>query len=265
MIETNRSLYKVSTGVLLIAIVCIGMVSLCGWLVAWCLNGTHLKQFFLVVVLLSIGLFTLFRQIWRTRRCVGDLLQSVEIDLPEYLQMQIAQRRIALSSVVLVQSADPLAFCHGFLEPMIYLSTGLVDLLTPAQLQAVLLHEDYHRQRFDPLRILVVRTISAALFFLPFVREWQRLFEVKLELDADRYAVHRTSKAALAGALHRLLNHSPNALSISASGVITAGLSANTARIAALLGERAEPERISLRSVISSTAILWGMCLLLMI
>jgi Zn-dependent protease with chaperone function len=265
MIETNRPLYKVSTGVLLIAIVCIGMVSLCGWLVAWCLNGTHLKQFFLVVVLLSIGLFTLFRQIWRTRRCVGDLLQSVEIDLPEYLQTQIAQRRIALSSVVLVQSADPLAFCHGFLKPKIYLSTGLVALLPSAQLQAVLLHEDYHRQRFDPLRILVVRTISAALFFLPFVREWRRLFEIKLELDADRYAVHLTSKATLAGALHQLLNYSPNTLSISEVGVITAGLSANTARIAALLGERAEPKQISLQSLISSTAILWTMCLVLMI
>lgn len=117
MIEANRPLYKVSAGVLLIAIACIGMVSLCGWLVAWCLNGTNLKQFFLVMVLLSIGLFTLFRQIWKTRRCVGDLLQSVEIDLPEHLQTQIALRRIARSSVVLVQSAEPLAFCHGFLKP----------------------------------------------------------------------------------------------------------------------------------------------------
>jgi hypothetical protein len=139
-----------------------------------------------------------------------------------------------------------------------------VALLPSAQLQAVLLHEDYHRQRFDPLRILVVRTISAALFFLPFVREWRRLFEIKLELDADRYAVHQTSKAALAGALHRLLNYSPSPLSISEAGIITAGLSANTARIAALLGERAEPERISLKSVISSTAILWGICFILM-
>lgn len=265
MIKTNRPLYKVSTGVLLIATVCIGTVSLCGWLVAWCLNGIHLKQFFLMVVLLSIGLFTLVRQIWRTQRCVGDLLQSVEIDLPEWLQTQIVQRGIARSSLVLVQSTEPLAFCHGFLKPQICLSTGLVDLLSPSQLQAVLLHEDYHRQRFDPLRILVVRAISTALFFLPFVREWCRLFEVKLELDADRYAVHRTSKAALAGALHQLLNYSPNTLFISEVGIITAGMSANTARIAALLGDRAHLEQISLKSVISSTVILWTLCLLLMI
>lgn len=160
MIKTNRPLYKVSTGVLLIAIACIGTVSLCGWLVAWCLNGTHLKQFFLVAVLLSVGLFTSFRQIWRTRRCVGDLLQSVEMDLPEYLRTQIDQRRIPRSSVVLVQSTEPPAFCHGFLKPKICLSTCLVDLLSPSQLQAVLLHEDYHRQRFDPLRILVTNGAS---------------------------------------------------------------------------------------------------------
>ncbi len=265
MTETDRPIYKVSTGVLLIAIMCIGTVSLCGWLVAWCLNGTHFKQFFLVIVLLLTGLFAVLRQTWRTWRCIGDLLHSVETDLPAHLQAQIAQRGIDRSSIILVQSAEPLAFCSGFLRPCICLSTGLVALLSPAQLQAVLLHEDYHRQHFDPLRILVVRAVSAALFFMPFVREWRRLFEIKLELDADRYAVHRTSRAALAGALHQLLNYSPNALSISEVGIITAGLSANTARIAALLGERAEPEQISLKSVISSTAILWGMCLLLMI
>ncbi|MAS35482.1 MAG: hypothetical protein CL610_15835 [Anaerolineaceae bacterium] len=265
MIEPYRPIYRVSTGVLLIAITCIGVVSLCGWVVAWCLNGTYLKQFFLVVILLLIGLFAMLRQLWRTWRCTGDLLRSVETDLPEYLHIQIDQHRIDRSSIVLVQATEPLAFCHGFLEPKICLSTGLVDLLSPVQLQAVLLHEDYHRQQFDPLRILVVRAISAALFFLPFVREWCRLFEIKLELEADHHAVHRTSKAALAGALHRLLNPSPGALSISESGVITAGLSANTARITALLGERAEPERISLKSVISSTAILWTLCLLLMI
>ena len=264
MIEANRPIYKVSTGALLIAIVCIGAVSLCGWLVAWCLNGAHFKQIFLVMILLSIGLLAMLRQIWRTRRCIGDLLRSVQADLPAHLQNQMTQHGIAPSSVVLVQSAEPLAFCHGFLEPKIYFSTGLVDLLSPAQLQAVLLHEDYHRQRFDPLRILVVRAISAALFFLPFVRDWRRLFEIKLELDADHYAVHQTGKAALAGALHQLLNYTPGALSISEAGIITARLSANTARIAALLGERSKPEQISLKSVISSTAILWVICFILM-
>ncbi|MBZ0294896.1 MAG: M56 family metallopeptidase [Anaerolineae bacterium] len=263
MIE-NRPLYNLSTSALLLAIICIGTVSLCGWLVAWCLSGTPFKQIFLVMILLSIGLFTLLRQIRRTQRCIGDLLLSAEAALPEHLQMQIAQRGIDRSNIILVQSAEPLAFCSGFLKPHICLSTGLVDLLSPAQLQAVLLHEDYHRQRFDPLRILVVRAISAALFFLPFVREWRRLFEIKLELEADRYAVSLSSKVALAGALHQLLNYSPSRLSISEAGIITAGLSANTARIAALLGERANPEQISRKSVISSTAILWVICFILM-
>jgi len=140
-----------------------------------------------------------------------------------------------------------------------------VDLLSTSQLQAVLLHEDYHRQRFDPLRILAVKSISSALFFLPFIHEWCHIFEIKLELDADHYAVQRTSRSALAGALHNLLQPSSKILSISPLGVITAGLSANSARIAALLGERSKPEQIPLKSLISSTAIIWTICVVLMI
>jgi hypothetical protein len=136
-----------------------------------------------------------------------------------------------------------------------------MELLSVPQLQAALLHEDHHRRRFDPLRILIVEALSAALFFLPVVQEWRLLYKIQLELDADNYAADKAGKAALAGALHRLLSFSPG----SASGVVTAGLSANSARIAALLGERSTPQQISTRSLLSSAVILWVICLLLML
>jgi hypothetical protein len=265
MQATRRAMYKLSTGALLFAVFCIGTVSLCGWFAIWHLSGTYLKPLFLLVVLFSLALLTTLRQIWKTRRCMQALLCLAVTDLPPHVHTLIAQRGINRSSLILMQSPEPLAFCYGFLKPRICLSTGLVELLSPSQLQAVLFHEDYHRQRFDPLRILLVRAVGTALFFLPFVREWCRLFEINLELDADRYAVRQTSRAALAGALYHLLNPSPTTPSVSGAGVITAGLSASTVRIAALLGERSKPGHISLRSVIHSTAVLWVICLLLML
>jgi beta-lactamase regulating signal transducer with metallopeptidase domain len=265
IMTASRSAYQASTGLLILAMICVGTFSLCGWLVAWCLHGAYLKQDFLGMVLLSIGTLTVLKQIWKTRHYTKSILCSATADFPYHVQRQFNQLGIDSSKVVLVQSVEPLAFCFDFLKPRICLSTGLIDVLSSSQLQAVLLHEDYHRQRRDPLRMLAVKSIGAALFFLPFIQEWCRIFEIKLELDADRYAVQRTSRSALAGALHQLLKYSPRTFSISHTGVITSRLSANSARIAALLGDRSKSERISIKSLISSTAILWIICLLLMI
>ena len=113
--------------------------------------------------------------------------------------------------------------------------------------------------------ILLFNTICSTLFFLPFVHEWRRLFEIQLELNADHYAVERTGKGALAGALYQLINYSAHAPLINDKGIIAAGLSANHFRVAALLGNRSAPEPISLRSITSTTLILWVLCFILMI
>lgn len=259
--RNSKRTYPLFTGLLMLALVCLSFVSLCGWIMNWCLKSDFVKQAGLTAVLLTIGAFAVVWQIWRTSRYTRQLLNHAHIPLPPHLEALVTEFGPDVSQVVLIQSSKPIAFCFGFLRPRICLSTGLVELLSVPQLQAALLHEDHHRRRFDPLRILIVEALGAAFFFLPIVQEWRVLYKIQLELDADCYAANKAGKAALAGALHRLLSLSPD----SASGVVTAGLSANSARIAALLGERSTPQQISARSFVSSALILWVLCLLLML
>lgn len=265
MMKASKSVHNLFTSILIVATICISTLSLCGWLVAWCLDGSNVKRLFFLAVLLIVAILSLLKQIWRTQSCTKNLLRVAKTSVPNHVQTLITQQNIDRKKVVLVQSCEPTAFCFGFLNPQICLSTGLVNLLSKKQLQAVLLHEEYHRQRFDPLRILLLNTLCSTLFFLPFVQEWRRLFEIQLELNADRYAVERTGKGALAGALYQLLSHAPHPTLINNKGVVAAGLSANNMRVAALLGNRSASERISLRSIISTTFILWVLCFILMI
>ncbi|QPC83119.1 M56 family metallopeptidase [Phototrophicus methaneseepsis] len=264
MMKASKSTHNLFTGILIIATICISTLSLCGWLIAWCLDGANVKRPLFLGILLIVGIVILLWQIWRTQSCTKELLNLVKVDMPADVRTLISGRNIDPEKVVLVQSSEPTAFCFGFLNPQVCLSTGLVNLLSKKQLQAVLLHEDYHRQRCDPLRILLLNTLCSTLFFLPFVQEWRRLFEIQLELNADQYAVELTGKGALAGALYQLLSHASHPTLINNKGVVAAGLSANNLRVAALLGNRSTPERISLRSIISTTFILWVLCFILM-
>lgn len=56
----------------------------------------------------------------------------------------------------IVESPELLAWSYGLLRPQIFLSRGLLERLSPAQLQAVLAHEEAHGERRDNLRRFIL-------------------------------------------------------------------------------------------------------------
>ncbi len=204
----------------------------------------------------------LLLNVWRTHRYAQRLAGSA-VDLPHTVQAVIDETGIDYRSVVILDTRHPLVFCIGFLRPKICFSTGLIDLLPSAQLQAALFHEEYHRRHRDPLLIMFLDAISKTLFFLPVVGECSAHLKTARELAADAYAVEQVGKNALAGALHRLLSSSPASMDREI-GIAAAGMSANRARIAALLGERHPIPPISPISLLQSAAVGVLLCFVLM-
>ena len=90
--------------------------------------------------------------------------------------------------VRLVESDTPEAFCTGFLRPRIYFSTGAVDLLAERELEAVVAHERHHARRRDPLRLLLARSVSQGLFFVPGLGQLAERYAALAEVDADAAA-----------------------------------------------------------------------------
>lgn len=207
--------------------------------------------------LLLFGLGVLLSRARRTSRFVSGLLTAAAAP-PARLARLTADLGLSRHVVVLATEA-PLAFCFGFVRPRICLSTGLAEALGDDELRAVLLHEDHHRRRFDPLRGLLLGVAAKVFFFLPVVPEACDWLTTRLELEADRHAVRAVGRPSLAGALHTLLTH-PLAVRIPMAGI--AGLSATEARIAELLGDRPAVLRLSGRSLIATSAVLLVACVL---
>lgn len=136
------------------------------------------------------------------------------------------RRRIAGVAVTVVAGAKPQAFCAGYLRPAVYVSEGVLRL-SGDELVAVVTHEEHHRRRRDPLRILLARVVSAALFFVPVLRRLERRYEALAELAADdAAAVEPQGRKALASAL----------LAFEASGPAVVGIAPE--RVDHLLGAR---------------------------
>jgi hypothetical protein len=104
--------------------------------------------------------------------------------------------------VILIEDDRPQAFCAGLLRPRVYVSTGALIALDDDELRAVLAHERHHQRRRDPLRLLLVRAIGDALFFMPVLRRLRQRYAILAELAADDAAVAAAgSRSALASAL----------------------------------------------------------------
>jgi len=151
-----------------------------------------------------------------------------------------SEQRTRVQYVQCLAGDRPLAFCAGALRPRIFVTRSLVCQLKPAELDAVLLHEEHHRRRRDPLRYAMRRAAADAGFYVPLLQWWaQHRFEAA-ELAADRAALQQAGRVPLAGALLAV-----GLLATSSYAASFAG--AAPARVAQILGDalpRRYPQRV---------------------
>lgn len=137
----------------------------------------------LLAMAVLLGGGSLGLQLWHTFR----LLRALEPQCRELSpEMQSMAAELGLSGrLVVVDDGTPYTFSAGLLHPRVWLSTGLISLLSPEELDAVLRHERHHIDRRDPLRVLISRALAHALFFLPVARALRDSFLLAKEVDAD--------------------------------------------------------------------------------
>ena len=150
----------------------------------------------LFVTVIGLGIRSASRQVRATRAYVRSL--------------SVREREIAGTTCRVIDSAEPLAFCAGFLRPSIYISQGAVDRLTEPELSAVLAHERHHLGSRDPLRRLVAQSLADSLFFVPLLRRISDRYRALGEVAADEAAVRSVrERHSLASALLKFSEHQP--------------------------------------------------------
>jgi hypothetical protein len=105
--------------------------------------------------------------------------------------------------VLVLPGRDPCAFCAGLLRPSVYVSEGTLAV-DPGALRAILAHEEHHRRRRDPLRLVLARTVADAFRPLPPFAGLADRQAAVADLLADEAAVAAVGEARpLAAALAR--------------------------------------------------------------
>jgi len=207
----------------------------------------------------SLGLTSLFKQLLATLSLIRTLLSR---------RVTVSHRVGAIAAATglegridVVRDVRPFSFCYWFRRPRICLSTGLIKRLDDAELRAVLLHERYHLQQRDPLRLVVARYFAAGLYVVPVVEELVEYYTVQKEVAADQAAVGAIGGVReLASALFKVL---PDADDVDLGLLVPVGsLSVTEARIDQLVDGRSVPLALSRVSIALSGGALFAAAVL---
>jgi hypothetical protein len=111
-----------------------------------------------------------------------------------------------LSGVPVLYLDGAAPFVAGIVRPHVYCDPELVRRLTVPQRRAVALHERYHLQRRDPLRLELSSALRPLARLLPGLGARLDAYEVRCEIAADRFALRNgATRADVAGALLAML------------------------------------------------------------
>ena len=132
----------------------------------------------LVIFVLSILFYVI-----KTKRFVSTLLTK---KVNSHQIKELTQKLDLSGKVQVFESDHFIAFTYGYLSPRICISNRYLLSLDDKELEAVLMHEKDHLTKRDPLKILILKSLVNAFFYIPVMRSISNEFQASREIDIDK-------------------------------------------------------------------------------
>lgn len=117
--------------------------------------------------------------------------------------------------ILVFKNIQPQAFCLGIHTSKIYLSTGLIKILSTAELEAVLRHEKYHLENKDILVRFVANLTHIMFPFFPILTDISKQYRIQNEIMADEAAVKGMRNSTyLISVLRKLVSFEPENIDV---------------------------------------------------
>lgn len=159
--------------------------------------------FILLFVILTVSLIKflfLNIKVYYLKNKLNDDATELPIVLNLIKQLKLEDKTIV------IQSDKHVAFCLGIKNPKIYISTGLLSILSKQEIETVLRHEQYHLENYDTFTMIVASVTRSMFPFFPLVNDLIKRYQVEREIQADKFAINKVGSAeALLSTLKKLL------------------------------------------------------------
>ncbi|MGI8419527.1 MAG: M56 family metallopeptidase [Candidatus Levyibacteriota bacterium] len=157
--------------------------------------------FFAFIMIAFIKLIILYTKVQLSKKqLLKNSQQNTEL-------LTLLKKTYLQNKTFLIHSEKYFAFCLGFRNPKIYISTSLVNSLSHKEIEAVLYHERYHLKNKDTVTMLIASVGESLLPFFPLFSDFLRNFRIEKEINADNEAIKELgSPEPLISALRKFLS-----------------------------------------------------------
>lgn len=176
------------------------------------LNG----KFVVLLGFIAFALYTVMKVFLTIRRIIKLSIfldkksTHVKTIVPVIKKLQLQNR------VQVIRDRHTSAFCFGFINPKIYISTQMLSVTTPNELEAILRHEKHHLEHKDNLVMLFALFTESIFPFFPLLSDVIAQYKTQREIHADSAAIAgmNDGKDHIRSILTKLLQYevSPNYL-----------------------------------------------------
>lgn len=156
------------------------------WLKAAGLSSLEFALDGLVIFTLIFTIWHISWQFIQTARMKRRLEQYREKTLTNELNQTYESEK---EDFIIISHPAPMAITMGFMQPKIVISTGLINLLTDDELEAVIAHEMYHKANRDPLKLFILSLCASAIGYIPILKCFNQQYRIIQEILADEFAI----------------------------------------------------------------------------
>lgn len=108
--------------------------------------------------------------------------------------------------IYILPTAEVAAFTIGLFRPKVVMSEGLLQTFSDEEIDAIIFHEEYHQNKWDPLKLFCFTLLAEGMMYIPILKELLQRYHTYQELAADKYAMQKMeSSFELGSALLKLI------------------------------------------------------------
>lgn len=108
--------------------------------------------------------------------------------------------------IYILPTAEVAAFTIGLFRPKVVMSEGLLQMFSDEEIDAIIFHEEYHQNNWDPLKLFCFTLLAEGMMYIPILKELLQRYHTYQELAADKYAMQKMeSSFELGSALLKLI------------------------------------------------------------
>ncbi|KXG10008.1 M56 family metallopeptidase [Anoxybacillus rupiensis] len=156
--------------------------------------ATALSLFFIFLLIKMIG--NMGKQLFLSKKWYTAFLLLADEVRTQHMNVKYPELG---NRILVIKNEEFIALTIGFIKPKIVLSTFVIEHFSEAELRAILFHEQFHAMQRDPLKLMLIKTVSEQLGYIPLIKHLAQYYRISRELLADQHAMRKMKNSTPLG------------------------------------------------------------------